>query len=399
MQKRRSSASARLTGCSRPIARCRNSNRSARCRERGPRPTRLPGERRSFDSRRALLLERERRGRHAPALGLARPRARRRAAGSARRRLHRRARRVASFRLARDAAWRNGATGSRSKTRPTVRSTTGRRGSAAGRFGHIPMAHRALRMAARPCTPPPSVCRSCTATTGSATFSNTSGRISAILDWELVHLGDPVEDLGWAFLPQYRGGTPLVCGLASEADFLARYEAQAGLPGRIGLAPFLPRLFAAEARLHAYGRGAMLRGRTVQRHAHARDGDADRARCSAKSAKTLECGRMNNSLPRLIDGMVATLRKEVIPRVEGDFARGQAFGVIYMLKASSFAVPGPTPFCSSNCRRSTRRAATCRRWRRIFRARRCPMFMPRPPYRTRARWKRCATRATRAFAT
>jgi hypothetical protein len=42
---------------------------------------------------------------------------------------------------------------------------------------------------------------------------------------------------------------------------------------------------------------------------------------------------MNNSLPRLIDGMIATLRKEVIPRVEGEYARGQAFGVIYMLSS------------------------------------------------------------------
>ena len=60
-------------------------------------------------------------------------------------------------------------------------------------------------------------------------FLEKNGRISAILDWELVHLGDPVEDLGWAFLPQYRGGTPLVCGLASEAKFLARYEERSGL--------------------------------------------------------------------------------------------------------------------------------------------------------------------------
>jgi aminoglycoside phosphotransferase (APT) family kinase protein len=60
-------------------------------------------------------------------------------------------------------------------------------------------------------------------------FLEQNGRISAILDWELVHLGDPVEDLGWAFLPQYRGGTPLVCGLASEADFVARYETRSGL--------------------------------------------------------------------------------------------------------------------------------------------------------------------------
>ncbi len=42
---------------------------------------------------------------------------------------------------------------------------------------------------------------------------------------------------------------------------------------------------------------------------------------------------MNNSLPRLIDGMVATLRKEVIPHVDGDFARGQAYGLIYMLNS------------------------------------------------------------------
>lgn len=42
---------------------------------------------------------------------------------------------------------------------------------------------------------------------------------------------------------------------------------------------------------------------------------------------------MNNSLPRLIDGMVAALRREVIPHVEGEFARGQAFGVVYMLES------------------------------------------------------------------
>jgi aminoglycoside phosphotransferase (APT) family kinase protein len=59
-------------------------------------------------------------------------------------------------------------------------------------------------------------------------FLERDDRITAILDWELVHLGDPVEDLGWAFLPQYRGGTGLVCGLAGEEEFLARYEALAG---------------------------------------------------------------------------------------------------------------------------------------------------------------------------
>ena len=42
---------------------------------------------------------------------------------------------------------------------------------------------------------------------------------------------------------------------------------------------------------------------------------------------------MNNSIARLIDGMAATLRTEVIPHIEGDYARGQAFGVIYMLNS------------------------------------------------------------------
>jgi hypothetical protein len=42
---------------------------------------------------------------------------------------------------------------------------------------------------------------------------------------------------------------------------------------------------------------------------------------------------VNNSLTRLIDGMVATLRSEIIPHIEGEFARGQAFGVIYMLNS------------------------------------------------------------------
>jgi hypothetical protein len=41
---------------------------------------------------------------------------------------------------------------------------------------------------------------------------------------------------------------------------------------------------------------------------------------------------MNNSLNRLIDGMIATLRREIIPATTGAFARGQAYGVVYMLE-------------------------------------------------------------------
>lgn len=40
---------------------------------------------------------------------------------------------------------------------------------------------------------------------------------------------------------------------------------------------------------------------------------------------------MNNSFARLIDGMCATLRAEVLTRLDDDFARGQVFGVINLL--------------------------------------------------------------------
>ncbi|HSW15705.1 MAG TPA: hypothetical protein VLJ86_00650 [Ramlibacter sp.] len=40
---------------------------------------------------------------------------------------------------------------------------------------------------------------------------------------------------------------------------------------------------------------------------------------------------MNNSFPRLIDGMTATLRTEVLARLDDEFARGQVFGVINLL--------------------------------------------------------------------
>jgi hypothetical protein len=40
---------------------------------------------------------------------------------------------------------------------------------------------------------------------------------------------------------------------------------------------------------------------------------------------------MNNSFPRLVDGMCATLRTEVLPRLDDAFARGQVYGVINLL--------------------------------------------------------------------
>jgi aminoglycoside phosphotransferase (APT) family kinase protein len=60
-------------------------------------------------------------------------------------------------------------------------------------------------------------------------FLERNGRITAILDWELVHLGDPHEDLGWASLPMYMGGSKLICRLAEPEWFYERYAQQAGI--------------------------------------------------------------------------------------------------------------------------------------------------------------------------
>ena len=59
-------------------------------------------------------------------------------------------------------------------------------------------------------------------------FLETDGRITAILDWELMHLGDPVEDIGWLALPQYRAGTKLLSALVAPDEFYQRYENIAG---------------------------------------------------------------------------------------------------------------------------------------------------------------------------
>lgn len=49
------------------------------------------------------------------------------------------------------------------------------------------------------------------------------GRITALLDWELAFVGDPLADLGWYLAPTYRD-EHFIDGLWSERDFLERYE-------------------------------------------------------------------------------------------------------------------------------------------------------------------------------
>ncbi len=54
--------------------------------------------------------------------------------------------------------------------------------------------------------------------------------IRAVLDWELAHLGDPVEDLGWLCVKSWRFGVSdrLVGGFGDVPDLITSYERAGG---------------------------------------------------------------------------------------------------------------------------------------------------------------------------
>jgi aminoglycoside phosphotransferase (APT) family kinase protein len=56
------------------------------------------------------------------------------------------------------------------------------------------------------------------------------GRLHALLDWELAHLGDPYDDLGWYTCSVYRG-EHFLPGRWEPADFLHRYARAVGEQG------------------------------------------------------------------------------------------------------------------------------------------------------------------------
>ena len=54
--------------------------------------------------------------------------------------------------------------------------------------------------------------------------------LSAILDWELSHLGDPMEDLGWLCVRAWRfGGANPAAGLGTYEELFNAYEAESGI--------------------------------------------------------------------------------------------------------------------------------------------------------------------------
>lgn len=57
-----------------------------------------------------------------------------------------------------------------------------------------------------------------------------AGRIIALLDWEMAHLGDPLEDLGWATAPLWSYGEPgRVAGMLARDEAIAIWEKASGV--------------------------------------------------------------------------------------------------------------------------------------------------------------------------
>jgi aminoglycoside phosphotransferase (APT) family kinase protein len=65
---------------------------------------------------------------------------------------------------------------------------------------------------------------------GNWLLEETSGgvRLSGVLDWEMVHLGDPLEDVAWCTSLLWRAGSPLASGLVAPSEFCGLYAEASG---------------------------------------------------------------------------------------------------------------------------------------------------------------------------
>lgn len=94
-----------------------------------------------------------------------------------------------------------------------------------------PIAHATIRWLKR--NPPPPAAKISVVhgdyRTGNFLFDET-GRIRAILDWEMAHLGDPLEDIGWAADPLWSHGDPAhPAGAIAREDGLHLWEEESGM--------------------------------------------------------------------------------------------------------------------------------------------------------------------------
>jgi aminoglycoside phosphotransferase (APT) family kinase protein len=60
-------------------------------------------------------------------------------------------------------------------------------------------------------------------------FLEQDRKIVAILDWELAHFGDPHEDLAWALMPTFNGGSRKLYGVVEREEVIDLYQRASGI--------------------------------------------------------------------------------------------------------------------------------------------------------------------------
>ena len=92
-----------------------------------------------------------------------------------------------------------------------------------------PVTRAAIRWLRRNPPPPPERLALVHGDYRSGNFLFNEDGVQAVLDWEMAHLGDPLEDLGWSLSPSWRfAKDERVGGLISREDAIATWEAAAG---------------------------------------------------------------------------------------------------------------------------------------------------------------------------
>jgi aminoglycoside phosphotransferase (APT) family kinase protein len=95
-----------------------------------------------------------------------------------------------------------------------------------------PIVRAAIRALRRKPPPPPSAVRVVHGDYRGGNFLHgPDGRILAVLDWEMVHLGDPLEDLAWAIDPLWNPfDASTVAAMIPREEALAIWSKASGLP-------------------------------------------------------------------------------------------------------------------------------------------------------------------------
>ena len=191
-------------------------------------------------------------------------------------------------------------------------------------------------------------------------FLETGGHITAILDWELVRLGDPIEDLGWICLQAWRGRSPYMCHFFTREELRDRYAALTGTEVSLDAIRYWEAFGTYKLAVMHYGATHCFEARGFNDLRMAGMGAANPAHAAAGGIGDGACG-MNVSLERLIEGIIATLRTDVIPNVSDAYARGQAVGVIDLLNNIGPRIEWARAPRGRADRRKTRTAAQGRR--------------------------------------